>query len=313
MKAAPLSSVVVTLFEGDYHLGAAALINSLCAAGFAGTVVCGHRGPVPPWAPAGRALGPVKVEFVALATTAHLTNHKPDFLHRVWTELHPGADRLFYFDPDIILKARWSFFEEWAGYGVALVEDVNSPLPESHPRRGAWRLCLARRQQRVVRETALYVNGGFIGLARAQQGFLQEWRQAMDLVGQEIGGLEHSMFSFGADRPDLASPAYPFNKTDQDALNLAVMTATEPVSIMGAEGMDFRPGGWTMSHALGAEKPWRKKFLRAAFAGRTPTPAEREFWVHAAAPLAAFPARTVAWRRRTLALAALLGRFYRRA
>ena len=40
----------VTLFEGDYHLGAAALINPLCAAGFDETVVCGHRGPVPPWA-----------------------------------------------------------------------------------------------------------------------------------------------------------------------------------------------------------------------------------------------------------------------
>jgi len=313
MIPAPLRSVVVTLFEGDYHLGAAALINSLCAAGFAGTVVCGHRGPVPPWAPAARRLGPVAVEFVALETTAHLTNYKPDFLLHVWTRLHPAADRLYYFDPDILIKARWSFFEEWAGYGVALVEDVNSPVPESHPRRGAWRLCLARRRRLVRRETSLYVNGGFIGLAAAQRGFLHEWHEAMALVGEEIGGLEHSMFSFGAARPDLASPACPFNKTDQDALNIAVMTAAQPVSIMGAEGMDFRPGGWTMSHALGAEKPWRKKLLRAAFAGRAPTPADRAFWLHASAPLAAFPPHVAAGRRRTLALAALVGRCYRRA
>jgi hypothetical protein len=308
-----MKSVVVTLFEGDYHQGAAALINSLCAAGFAGTVVCGHRGPVPPWAQAARQLGPVGVDFVALETTAHLTNYKPEFLLHVWTNLHPGAEQLFYFDPDIVIKARWAFFEEWAGYGVALVEDVNSPMPESHPRRGAWRHCLARRHQQVQRETSLYVNGGFIGLSRAQQGFLHEWREAMALVGAEIGGLERSMFSFGAVRPDMASPAYPFSKTDQDALNIAVMTASQPVSIMGAEGMDFRPGGWTMSHALGAEKPWRKKLVRAALAGRAPTMADREFWAHAAAPLPVFPVHATAWRRSTLALASLVGRFYRRA
>lgn len=313
MTSAPLRSVVVTLFEGDYHFGAAALINSLCAAGFAGTVVCGHRGPVPAWAAAARQLGPVTVEFVALETTAHLTNYKPEFLLHVWTQLHPPADRLFYFDPDIVIKTRWSFFEQWAGYGVALVEDVNSPLPESHPRRGAWRDCLAQQRRLVRRETPLYVNGGFIGLARGQQGFLHEWLLAMTLVGREIGGLDRSMFSFGAGQPDMASPAYPFSKTDQDALNIAVMTAAQPVSIMGAEAMDFQPGGWTMSHALGPEKPWRKKFLRAALAGRAPTAADREFWLHAAAPLSVFSARATSFRRGLLALAGLMGRFYRRA
>jgi hypothetical protein len=307
-----MKSVVVTLFEGDYHLGAAALINSLCAAGFDGTVVCGHRGPPPPWAPAARRLGPVEVGFVALATKVHLTNYKPEFLLHVWTRLHPAAPRIFYFDPDIVLKARWPFFEEWADYGVALVEDVNSPMPDSHPRRGAWRRCLARRHQRVRRETSLYVNGGFIGLARAQEGFLHEWNEAMALVGAEIGGLERSMFSFGAARTAMESPAYPFSKTDQDALNIAVMTASQPVSIMGAEGMDFHPGGWTMAHALGPEKPWRKRMVRAALAARAPTAADREFWVHAAGPLAVFPARVVAWRRATLALAGLIGRCYRR-
>ena len=305
--------VVVTLFEGDYHLGAAALINSLCAAGFDGAVVCGHRGPVPPWAPAARQLGPVQVDFVALDTAVHLTNYKAEFLVHVWTALHPGADRLFYFDPDIVVKVRWPFFEEWADYGVALVEDVNSPMAESHPRRSAWRRCLGRRHQLVRRETSLYVNGGFIGLARAQQGFLHEWREAMALVGGEIGGLERSMFSFDAVRPDMTSPDYPFSKTDQDALNIAVMTAAQPVSIMGAEGMDFHPGGWTMSHALGPEKPWRKKFIRAALAGRAPTAADRGFWAHAAAPLPVFPGRVLTWHRVTLACAGLIGRFYRRA
>jgi hypothetical protein len=308
-----MKSVVVTLFEGDYHQGAAALINSLCAAGFDGAVVCGYRGPLPPWAHAARQLEPVEVDFVALETKVHLTNYKAEFLLHVWTHLHPGAARLYYFDPDIVIKARWSFFEEWADYGVALVEDVNSPLPESHPRRGAWRRCLAQRHRRVRRETSCYVNGGFIGLSRAQQGFLHEWNEAMALVGAEIGGLERSMFSFGTVRPDMESPAYPFNKTDQDALNIAVMTASQPVSIMGAEGMDFRPGGWTMSHALGAEKPWRKHYVRAALAGRVPSQADREFWRHTLTPLPVFTPATTRRRRSALQLAALLGRCYRRS
>ncbi|HSY54110.1 MAG TPA: hypothetical protein VK785_06660 [Opitutaceae bacterium] len=308
-----MKSIIVTLFEGDYHLGAAALINSLCTAGFDGAVVCGHRGPVPPWAQAARKLGSVEVSFVALETTIHLTNYKPEFLHHVWTNLYPTADRVFYFDPDMVIRAAWSFFEEWTDYGVALVEDVNSPMPESHPRRGAWRRCLAQRYQHARRETSLYVNGGFIGLSRAHQGFLREWRNAMSLVGEQIGGLERSMFSFGAIRPQMESPAYPFSKTDQDALNIAVMTASQPVSIMGAEGMDFRPGGWTMSHALGPEKPWRKKFIRAALAGRAPTMADREFWIHVAAPLPVFSTCITAWHRTTLTLASLVGRFYRRA
>ena len=135
----------------------------------------------------------------------------------------------------------------------------------------------------------------------------------MTLVGSEIGGLAHSMFSFDRGRPDMESPAFPFNKTDQDALNIAVMTAPHPVSIMGAEGMDFRPGGWTMSHAIGAEKPWRKKFVRSALAGRGPTAADRAFWKHASAPLPVYPPSTIQRRRAGLAVAGLVGRFYRRA
>jgi hypothetical protein len=135
----------------------------------------------------------------------------------------------------------------------------------------------------------------------------------MALVGEEIGGLQRSMFSFGALHSQMESPAFPFSKTDQDALNIAVMTAAEPVSIMGAEAMDFRPGGWTMSHALGLEKPWRKPLVRAALAGRPPTKADQAFWKRAGAPLAAFSKGAIARRRKSIAVAALIGRLVRRA
>ena len=90
------------------------------------------------------------------------------------------------------------------------------------------------------------------------------------------------------------------------------MTSAEPVSLMGAEGMDFRPGGWTMSHALGPEKPWRKHYVRAALAGRPPSPADRAFWCHVSSPVTVFSPRTAAWRRVTLSIAGAIGRWYRR-
>lgn len=316
-----MNSCICTLAEGDFHLGVGVLANSLVHHGFRGVVWVGYRGALPPWAVPVRDAGAwhehiveggVLLRFVPLTTPAHLTNYKPEFLQHVWEQLEPDAERLFYFDPDIVIKAAWSFFEEWAGYGVALVEDVNSPLPESHPRRCAWRRDLAKRGHRVRRETSFYLNGGFIGVHRDHRGFLQAWRDAMTLVGEEVGGLEKSMFSFGTTASSMQQPSFPYNKTDQDALNIAVMTAAEPVSLMGAEGMDFRPGGWTMSHALGAEKPWRKHYIRAALGGRAPSTADREFWRHASHPIPIFTGFSAAWRRFTLALAGALGRWYRR-
>ncbi len=318
-----MTSTLCTLVEGDYHLGLAALANSLHHHGFRGVIWVGIRGALPPWAAieapsaatrwaSSKPAPDLELRFVAVETTSHFTNYKPEFLLHVWENLCPEADRLFYFDPDIVVRCRWSFFEEWADYGVALVEDVNSPLPESHPRRAAWKLDLAARAIAVTRETRSYVNGGFVGLRRADLGFLRAWITAMRLVGDAIGGLDKSMFSFGAGGTDKTHAAYPYSKTDQDALNIALMTAPEPVSIMGREGMDFAPGGWTMSHALGPDKPWRKRYVKNAFAGDTPSLTDREFWQHATTPIAAFTAAEAASRRRALRIAILITRFFRK-
>jgi hypothetical protein len=44
-------------------------------------------------------------------------------MRRVFDQFLQPEDILSYFDPDITIKCRWSFFEEWVQNGLALVED----------------------------------------------------------------------------------------------------------------------------------------------------------------------------------------------
>ena len=137
----------------------------------------------------------------------------------------------------------------------------------------------------------------------------------MTLVGEEIGGLECSMFQSGR-RIARAShlPSYPFNKTDQDALNIAVMTAPEPVSIMGSEGMDFPAGrlddvararhGKTVAKKI---HPRRLRWAAAVVRGPRIRAIRRR---RRTGPLGRAPC---AVRRFTLAIGNAIGRFYRRS
>ncbi|MEO7799701.1 MAG: hypothetical protein ABIY47_18455, partial [Opitutaceae bacterium] len=182
-----MKSAILTLFEGHYHLGAAALINSLHAAGFTGVVVCGHRGPLPPWAAATEGVAPIEVRFEAIETPVHFANYKPAFMRGWWAEHPDDADTVYYSDPDIVVKAPWSTLEDWAMGGVALCEDLNAHLPARHPYRIAWLDFLARKNIPVQRSLERYYNSGFIGVPRAQAGFLDDWQRVLDLAAEELG------------------------------------------------------------------------------------------------------------------------------
>lgn len=308
-----MNTAVCTLFEGDYHPGVAALANSLRRAGFAGVVHAGHRGPRPAWAPEGVAeAGEVRVVLTALETKAHFANHKPQFMRRVLREFAPAADSVLYLDPDICVTAPWTFVEEWIGAGVAVAEDVNSPLYENHPRRVGWRRFYASRDIALRYRGDPYVNSGAVGVTRARADFLGSWETLQALMGEEIGGLDQVKLD-GGTSGIMRNPFYCFNVHDQDALNATLEARSDvPVSILGREAMGFAPGLRALPHALGRRKPWRRAYLREILAGRPPGPADEAFWRHAEGPIQAWPAGVPARRRREIRLARFLGRFLAR-
>ncbi len=301
-----MKSSVCTLFEGDYHLGAAALVNSLHASGFRGQMFCGLRGPLPPWAGGADRLvlaEGLEVFFLPQATDIHFTNHKPAFLLDLWDGPAAGAESLFYFDPDIVVKCPWEALERWATGGLALCEDVNPSLPARHPQRLGWAAFLESHGLATATERDRYYNAGFLGVPAALRPVLERWRELVGHVGAEFGSLQSLKHGSGHAL---------FHTPDQDALNLALMTLAAPINAVGPEGMDFVPGGNYLSHAIGARKPWRGGFIRQALRGYPPSLAAKNFFRHIDRPIAVFPAGR---RRRLLTalrVAAFLGRFYRR-
>lgn len=311
---------ICTLFEGDYHYGLGALVNSLCAHGFRGTIWAGYRGDLPPWAQPceshdGHSVFTVSdhclIRFIPLQTGAHLTNYKPDFMLSV-LELAPALEAIYYVDPDITVIAPWSFFEEWVSCGVALCEDVNSPLYENHPRRVAWRRHYEPRGMPLRYKGPQYANGGFQGIARSDFAFLETWRTAQEIMAPLIGGLEKSMFSDSSLPREKLHHLFPFNRTDQDALNVAVEATAQPVSMMGKEAMGFAPGGIVIPHALGSLKPWNKHMTFCALDGRAPTAADCGYWSHAQAPIRLYPKPTLFLKHLDMLCGKAIGRLMSR-
>jgi hypothetical protein len=310
-----MSAVICTLFEGNYHYGVAALANSLYAQGFRGTIYAGYRGELPPWAGSsvvsdgGAAFSPAKdltLRFVPVNTAIHLTNYKPDFMLLLWQRFCPEAVSMFYFDPDITIICRWSFFEEWVEAGVAMCADVNSSMPPNHPLRHAWQEYYKPHGINFRREPELYFNGGFVGLRREHREFLTCWKQLQELMTPAIGGLQNV---------NVRDRTFLFCKTDQDALNVTAMASESPISPMGQDGMDFQQGGggYVMSHSSGIGKPWNKRFMRNFLDGHPPSRADRLFFRFVESPIRLYSPTVLSMKKLLLLTASFLGRFMSRA
>jgi hypothetical protein len=309
-----MTITLCTLFEGNYHYGVAALSNSLIASGFEGDFWVGYRGELPAWivdAPDfDRASGELRVaptlklHMVEIDTPLHFAYYKPTFLRQVFERHAPEATVVAYLDPDIVLKCKWPSFAAWfTDDGISLCEDVNPNFPQRHPKRLQWRRFFESHGVTSVRGVERYYNSGFIGVPRAHMAFLDLWSHLCDLVVDHNKGVKHLK---AGDANSL------FHSTDQDALNFALTVSEVPLNTAGPEAMDFMPGGYYLSHAIGWLKPWRGQHIRQALLGMPPSPATKAYFNFANHPIKVFGSADFVRRVWSHKLASAIGRFYRR-
>lgn len=319
--------VVCTLFESNYHYGVAVLSNSLYKMGFRGSIYAGFRGPLPPWASTAKentvfdwngsllleAGDGLNIYFLPLDTDYHLTNYKPDFMLRILSLWEFKLKGILYFDPDIVVSAPWSYFKEWLSCGIALCEDVNSPLSEFHPRRVAWRRYFSNFALTLIHKNAIYVNGGFVGIEIQHMQFLTDWKKVQELMAQKIGGLNRSSLIGSEKLHETHSGNFaPFSKTDQDALNATVELHSANYSLIGQEGMAFVIGAAIMHHALGQPKPWNFEPLAQIINGKYPRSVEKIYWENADYLIKAHSKYEIFKMKLLISFAAFIGRFYSR-
>ena len=320
-----MTSTVCTVFEGHYHKGVAGLANSLQANGYKGIIWAGYKGQLPPWAKLEAKKNGIEgvdlimttkendlegvdtmivsdkitINFIKLADSTFLPYCKPDFMLDVLQKM-PKLDNIFFFDCDIIVKCRFSYFEEWVECGIALCEDVNSPLPISHPLRFQWQNYFAKYGVTVERRDNYYVNGGFIGLKIGDKEILEHWQHVQNLMMDELKEVSSIGFK---DRTN------PFHRTDQDALNIAKDMTNCPLSIADGTAMDLSNYGFIMSHAVGNQKPWQKNWIAFVIKhGQRPTMTDRLFMNHIETPLSIFTSRERFLKRWNLKVASVLSR-----
>lgn len=319
-------SAVCTLFEGNYHYGVGALINSLVAHDFSGEIFVGYRGELPDWVidsgntpdwswphmTVMRVNDHVVAYFLPLSTDYHFTNYKPHFMLELLDGPAHDADEIFYLDPDIVVRYSWPVLRQWVNSGVALCADVNSPMLKNHPKRYAWREYFSAFGFTLNFKTEIYVNGGFVGVKRENREFLEIWKQLMEKMGLRIGGLSKSQL-IGAQICDNEKTIFsPFSTTDQDCLNATIEVYTGETSMLSRDAMGFERSFAILPHALGQPKPWDKNFLLSAFNGFRVRQIDKDFWNFVEAPIRILPKSTVRRKKSAINWANLIGRFYHR-
>jgi hypothetical protein len=324
--ASPAGNVAVcTLFEGDYHHGVASLANSLHAQGFRGRFFAGYRGALPAWAAAATAapagqfrdarllhVEGLQLIFLPLETRSHFTNYKPNLMRSLLEDAELGITGLFYLDPDITLVRPWRLFEEWLTCGIALCEDINSPLGLDHPRRVGWRRFYSQVGIELVPRTPEYVNGGCVGIDSVRLPFLETWIAISDEMAKFVGGSDATEIGGGA---ALARKGFfdCFDRTDQDGLNAALEASPDvPIAVLPRAAMAFSGGDIYLPHALGTNKPWRRRYLGDSLRGLAPGTADKAFWDNARGPVMSMPESRIAKLRVQLRIASAIARLYRR-
>jgi len=303
--------VFTTLAEKDYFYGVAALINSMIKHGTYGNkMVIGYRGDLPQWLPKlttsknGESFilkNGFEIEFVELQGNLHMVHEKPKWFKYFSEVLEPDADEYFFFDSDITVINRMSFFGEWVKQGVALCEDVNFDMGTTHPIRLQWKKILADKGYTITNDLDKYINSGFVGWTKHTKQFIVEWEECFKVLKDIAGDLTKIRVN---NRTSVVQSA------NQDSFNLAAMVTKQQISIIGPDAMGFIHGLKLMQHPLGP-KPWGRKFFKEFFQGKPPRASDVAFWENVLSDeLRPFSKSHVKYKILRLKFYRVLGRFY---
>lgn len=306
-----MKAAIFSLYEGNYHLGVAALINSAITSGFDGCFIVGYRDKMPPWVQTLKAVaneeymvGENRLIFYKADTTRHLGYHKP-FAALDVLGAFPKIEMLFYADPDVTFIAPWQFFPNWVDLGIALVEDSNfCRVPPNHPWRATWKDLLSEAGlSSHDSERDSYANSGFFGVTRRDRDFLKAWADvtlAFEASGGATGTFE-------------MTERWKAVVGDQDLLAAVMMSWAGPVSIMGPEAMGFTGYYFILSHAIESPKPWEKSFFLNSLRGDPPSTAGGNFLEAASGAIQLFSRSSYLLRKLDLRAGKLVSRLWRRS
>ena len=272
--------ILTSLAEYHYFNGLAALINSVVKNGtYVDKIIIGYRGPLPSWLPPLTATNRgqscllksgVEMELILMEKNVHMVHEKPRWFQYLTEVLEPDASEFFFFDSDIVILKRMTFFGEWVKEGVALCEDVNNDMNYNHPIRKQWANMAVEDGIKIKNPgVGRYYNSGFIGWTRENAGFINDWITSFDILAKKSGGLIKARVH---DR------THTVLSTNQDSLNLSTMITEFPIATMGPEAMGFRSGLALMSHPIGKKKPWKRHFIKDFFSGAPPRMSDLFFW-----------------------------------
>lgn len=272
---------MTTLAERNYFLGLAALLNSMAKHGtYVDKVIVGYRELLPDWLP---ALSPsthgqsfrtgsgLEVELVELDGSLHMVHEKPKWFLHLTEVLAPDADEYYFFDSDIVIKARMNFYGEWVQSGVAICGDVNFDFDRRHPHRKKWAKLAEAAGCTIVNQIDGFYNSGFLGWTQETKQFIHDWNKAFSILAPHSGSMNEFRVT---NRTAVVLSA------NQDSLNLAMMITNQPITLVGPEAMGFKYGMRLMHHPIGP-KPWTRKFFREFLKGKSPREADLAFWNNA--------------------------------
>jgi hypothetical protein len=163
----------------------------------------------------------MRIVFVPVDPDLNPNFQKASFMLRLLAE-HPEHRAIAYFDSDVVVTAGWAFFEDWSTRGVGLCMDMVSSVPPST--RGGWPGATSPRASgsTPVHSTTTATRASSSSLASTRtscgSGSARSRRSWRTCQCRPEGDVK-----FG----DVESP---FHRSDQDAMAIAMMATSAPLS-----------------------------------------------------------------------------------